>query len=121
VQRQGETLGAISSWYTGSQGNWRTLASLNPGLDPTAMHVGDRIEIPQSMMQRRQPMPAGYSVAGRTRSRPGASDQEEAASQQDDSSLPPENASLLKSDPADHSLQGEVLRDRMEETLLQNQ
>ena len=34
VSRDGETLSAISRWYTGASSNWPHLARHNPGLNP---------------------------------------------------------------------------------------
>ncbi|MGD8950778.1 MAG: LysM peptidoglycan-binding domain-containing protein [Desulfobacterales bacterium] len=60
VSRSGETLAAISRWYTGSADNWKRLVDVNKGLKPRRIKVGDKILIPQELMKTQQPMPAGF-------------------------------------------------------------
>lgn len=60
VQWPGENLSLIAKWYTGSSDNWGALAKLNPKINPDLIHVGDKIEIPQSLMKREEPMPRSF-------------------------------------------------------------
>jgi hypothetical protein len=57
VKWPGETLSLIARWYTGSYGNWKTIAQANPGLDPNRIAVGDTINIPPKMMKTKEPLP----------------------------------------------------------------
>ena len=60
VQWPGENLSLIAKWYTGSSDNWGALAKLNPKLNPNLIHIGDKIAIPQSLLQREEPMPRSF-------------------------------------------------------------
>jgi nucleoid-associated protein YgaU len=60
VRRSGETLIAISRWYTGAADNWKRLVQANNGLNPRRIKVGDRILIPAALMKTHQPMPADF-------------------------------------------------------------
>jgi LysM repeat protein len=57
VKWSGETLSLIARWYTGSYGNWKAIAEVNPGLDPNRIAVGDSINIPPEMMKTKKPLP----------------------------------------------------------------
>jgi hypothetical protein len=57
VRWRGETLSLIAGWYTGSYGNWKAIAQVNPGLDPHRIAVGDTINIPPEMMKTQKPLP----------------------------------------------------------------
>jgi nucleoid-associated protein YgaU len=63
VRRSGETLIAISNWYTGSADNWKRLVDVNKGLNPRRINVGDQILIPAALMKTQQPMPADYMAS----------------------------------------------------------
>jgi len=63
VRRSGETLIAISSWYTGSADNWKRLVEANSGLNPRRINVGDKILIPAALMKTHQPMPADFMAS----------------------------------------------------------
>ncbi|MCB0332832.1 MAG: ankyrin repeat domain-containing protein [Bdellovibrionales bacterium] len=56
IQFQGETLGLISKWYTGTSGNWQAIAAHNPTVEVTKLRVGDVIHIPQEMVIRQEPL-----------------------------------------------------------------
>jgi nucleoid-associated protein YgaU len=60
VRRSGETLIAISRWYTGAADNWKRLVQANNGLNPRRIKLGDRILIPAALMKTHQPMPADF-------------------------------------------------------------
>jgi hypothetical protein len=60
VQWPGENLSLIAKWYTGSSNNWGALAKFNPKLNPNLIHIGDKIVIPQSLLQREEPMPRSF-------------------------------------------------------------
>jgi nucleoid-associated protein YgaU len=60
VRRSGETLIAISRWYTGAADNWKRLVDVNNGLNPRRIRVGDEILIPEEIMKTHQPMPADF-------------------------------------------------------------
>ncbi|MFO7555736.1 MAG: LysM peptidoglycan-binding domain-containing protein [Desulfobacterales bacterium] len=53
----GETLSHIATWYTGTITNWKAIAKVNPELDPSKIHVGDTISIPEDLLTSRNPMP----------------------------------------------------------------
>jgi LysM domain len=57
VRWAGETLSLIAKWYTGDPDNWRALAKFNPKLIPNRIKVGDRICVPNSLLQTREPLP----------------------------------------------------------------
>jgi hypothetical protein len=57
VRYQGETMGLIANWYTGSTDNYTILASENPSIDLNRMRIGDRIRIPERMLIRREELP----------------------------------------------------------------
>jgi LysM repeat protein len=63
VRRSGETLVAISSWYTGSADNWKRLVDVNNGLNPRRIRVGDEILIPEELMKTHQSMPANFMTS----------------------------------------------------------
>ncbi len=60
VRRLGETLIAISNWYTGTADNWKRLVDVNNGINPRRIRVGDKIRIPEALMKTHQPMPADF-------------------------------------------------------------
>jgi LysM repeat protein len=60
VSRSGETLIAISNWYTGAADNWKRLVDVNNGINPRRIRVGDKIRIPEALMKTHQPMPADF-------------------------------------------------------------
>lgn len=60
VRRSGETLIAISRWYTGAADNWKRLVDVNNGLNPRRIRVGDKILIPEELMKTHKPMPADF-------------------------------------------------------------
>jgi hypothetical protein len=60
VRWPGETLSIISKWYTGSGDDWKILAQINSGLDPDRIHIGETIRIPESMMERKTPLPQEF-------------------------------------------------------------
>lgn len=57
ITSQGETLAAISKWYTGSVNNWKVILSHNPGLDVKRMRIGTVIHIPNYLVSRTEVMP----------------------------------------------------------------
>ena len=57
VKWSGETLSLIAKWYTGSYGNWKAIAQVNPGLNPNRIEVGDIINIPPEMMKTQKALP----------------------------------------------------------------
>ncbi len=57
VRYQGETLGLISRWYTGSAANWVKIAELTPGLDVRRMPPGTSVCIPRPLVKREAPLP----------------------------------------------------------------
>jgi hypothetical protein len=60
VKYQGETLGVISKWYTGSSENWRAILKANPKLDVYRMKLGQNIIIPETLIKRRDKFPQTY-------------------------------------------------------------
>lgn len=70
IAYQGETLGAIARWYTGSVGNWPTIAAANPDLNPKKLRVGQIVEIPESLAVKREPFTAEYLAQSAKKSEP---------------------------------------------------
>jgi len=58
VTYEGETVGLISSWYTGNFSNWKLIKDFNHGMDPNRIMLGDVIAIPKTMMIRNDVMPS---------------------------------------------------------------
>ena len=56
IRYEGETLGLIASWYTGSSSNWQEIADHNPGLQVNRMRLGDIVVIPEDLVSRRDPL-----------------------------------------------------------------
>ena len=46
VRYSGETLGVISSWYTGTPRFWRDIKAANPRLDERRIRLGQEIQVP---------------------------------------------------------------------------
>ncbi|MFZ0241791.1 MAG: LysM peptidoglycan-binding domain-containing protein [Desulfobacterales bacterium] len=63
VSRTGETLTAISLWYTGAADNWKRLVDANTDLDPRRVRVGEKILIPGELVIKHRPMPANFMTA----------------------------------------------------------
>ena len=57
ISRQGETLGAIASWYTGSSSNWREIEAASPGIKANRLRIGQVVNIPRAIVTRQDPMP----------------------------------------------------------------
>lgn len=66
VRWSGETLVTMARWYTGQDGNWRSIAKVNPGLDPTRINIGDKIRIPSELLKTHRPLPK-TAVSARAR------------------------------------------------------
>lgn len=60
VRYPGESVSIIAGWYTGEIDNWKILAEVNPGLNPNVIHEGMKINIPESMLKKREPMTREY-------------------------------------------------------------
>lgn len=56
VKYSGETLSAISKWYTGSA-NWKPIATATPGLSPHRLDIGQIVLVPQELVKREQALP----------------------------------------------------------------
>lgn len=63
VQWQGETLAIIAKWYTGRLKNWQALAKANPKLRPNRILIGNKIHIPEDLLNTRKPMPKEFLAA----------------------------------------------------------
>jgi LysM repeat protein len=63
VQWQGETLSIIAKWYTGKLKNWKALAKANPKLKPNRIVIGNKIHIPEDLLNTREPMPKEFLAA----------------------------------------------------------
>ena len=115
VKYEGETLGQIASWYTGDQENWREIAKWNADINPKAMRVGTIVEIPESMIVRRDDLPRRAVTAGRRRAGRAVRTAEEPndAGSPTDSTDPKHDGADVEED-----LQSEILRDKLEDALL---
>jgi hypothetical protein len=60
VKWRGETLSYIAKWYTGKYKNWKILAEANPTLNPNRIHKGDKIIIPDGVLNTRTPLPKNF-------------------------------------------------------------
>jgi hypothetical protein len=60
VRWSGESLSIIAKWYTGSFDNWKTLAKANPKLNPSRIHMGQKVRIPEGLLKTREPMPQSF-------------------------------------------------------------
>jgi hypothetical protein len=60
VRYPGESVSIIAGWYTGEIDNWKILAEVNPGLNPNVISEGMKINIPESMLKKREPMTKEY-------------------------------------------------------------
>jgi len=47
--RAGETLGAISQWYSGTTKLWSVLVKENPQINPANLKIGQIVKVPLSM------------------------------------------------------------------------
>ena len=63
VHYEGETLSLIAKWYTGDWKNWKTLAKVNPWLEPTNMFRGLKVKIPSELLRTRNPMPRKFVLS----------------------------------------------------------
>ncbi|MFA6147128.1 MAG: hypothetical protein WC899_02835 [bacterium] len=60
VRYPGESVSIIAGWYTGQIDNWKILAEVNPDVNPNVIHEGMSINIPESMLIKREPMTKEY-------------------------------------------------------------
>jgi hypothetical protein len=60
VKYPGETLPAISKWYTGDESNWEALAKANPYMDYGKMQAGTRVFIPENLLKTSDPLPENF-------------------------------------------------------------
>ncbi len=70
VRWKGETLSLIAQWYTASWQNWKVIARANPGIDPDRIAIGNRIQFPESLLKRREPLPFDFVPPSPGRTRP---------------------------------------------------
>ncbi len=60
VKWDGESLSLISKWYIGNYEDWKLLSGHNPELNPSNIHVGDRVWIPKDKMKTSKQMPKTF-------------------------------------------------------------
>jgi len=60
VRYEGETLSIIARWYIGNYKSWKSLAHYNPELNPSNIHVGDKVWIPRNKMKTFKRMPKSF-------------------------------------------------------------
>jgi hypothetical protein len=60
VRWPGESLSIIAKWYTGNLENWKVLAKANPKLNPSVIHIGQKVFIPEDLLKTRQSMPKRF-------------------------------------------------------------
>lgn len=53
---QGETLGMIAEWYTGTPANWKKIAGHNPDIVVTSISVGQKVKIPENLVNNKAPL-----------------------------------------------------------------
>lgn len=56
IKWEGENLGWIALWYTGSSKNWIHLDEANPWIKPREIAIGDSVLIPKELIKTDQPM-----------------------------------------------------------------
>ena len=64
VRWEGETLSGIAEWYTGSWKKWKAIARANSRIDPERIQLGNRIQIPESLLKTHEPMPRALIPVG---------------------------------------------------------
>lgn len=64
VKYPGETLAAISAWYTGSAKNWGEILKHNPGLKVNRIALGSVIQVPDHLLVRREELPKKFLSQG---------------------------------------------------------
>ena len=67
VRYPGESLSIIAKWYTGDVKNWRSVAKVNPKINPNRITVGDKIRIPNKLLHTQKPMPRSFVVSSTKR------------------------------------------------------
>jgi LysM repeat protein len=87
----GETMGSIAKWYSGDAEDWVKIAEANPGVKPTALHIGDKLKIPASMATEHKEQPDFSTASLISRSKKDA----QAASE---TTLPPVPGGVLPTD-----------------------
>ena len=60
VKFEGESLSLISKWYIGNFEDWKLLARHNIELNPSNIHIGDRVWIPKHKMKTSKQMPESF-------------------------------------------------------------
>jgi len=60
VKWDGESLSLISRWYLGNFEDWKLLARHNSELNPSNIHVGDRVWVPKYQMITSKPMTKSF-------------------------------------------------------------
>ena len=63
VRWPGESLSIISKWYTETLDQWKTIAKVNPEIDPNVVRTGMKILIPEKIVTNRNPMPQEFVEA----------------------------------------------------------
>ena len=116
VRYSGETLSAISLWYTGSVNNWQLLSTHN-GIAPRQLQIGSKVRIPETMIYRSKPMPRQLAKASRRRTRPTTSYSRASLSR----SLSENRVAKDLLDGGEGELASEALRARLMDALLECQ
>lgn len=70
IRYSGETLAVIAQWYTGSAVNWNRIMEHNPDVSPTALRLGQVIQIPLELVVKDDPMPESFLRQTRPRPAP---------------------------------------------------
>lgn len=60
VSFQGENLGKIAKWYTGSVDNWKAIAEANPEINPKKLIKGNILIVPYDLVTNFEPMPKKF-------------------------------------------------------------
>lgn len=60
IKNSGETLGAISRWYTGTPANWPEILKANPSIKANRLRIGQEIRIPDNLVVKREPFSPEY-------------------------------------------------------------
>ena len=70
IKYSGETLRIIAGWYTGDVSNWEALSDANPSIDFDKLIKGNRIFIPENMLERTEPLTQEFIDSYNNKSKP---------------------------------------------------
>jgi hypothetical protein len=81
VRYEGETLSLIAKWYTGDWKNWKTLAKVNPWVEPNNIFAGVKVKIPRQLLKNKKTMPREFVLSSASQNK--ASSKKKGVSEQE--------------------------------------